>query len=601
MGRFIGGIAIVGTTIVGLVALPASDIEHAPQDVPDAAGTDAPVVTETPGIAVDASIDVDRDTRNVLKTEGDARVSPADIESVPIEMDRLIGAIVWGRYALEPRGAIVLPLVEIVAHDAARKRLLATCDKGLAVIDVSDPDRPVVIRMIDVAGTLGMGERTSMSHVSVDPMGRDVAVVSVLPERKARTPGRIAFVSLTRLEVIGSVPVGFGPDAVEFSPDGRYIAVANEGEYAPRPDGTIDDPPGSVTIISLPGVENEWHFEQVTEQDARHAHFAGPSMRSLLTRGREGDPEVSVRLHPLHAFSPATDLEPESIAIIDGVAHVSLQENNAIAAFDLETGELLRISTLGASRLDMDVSDRDGPDVGTTMSALRMPDQLKAFRAGGRAYLITANEGDTRGEIGEGEPLLDHGRLRDLDRDGRLGSAIGEIVRQSPNGLGRLQVCAIMGDYDNDGRIDEPMALGARGVSVFDASTHELIGDSGSRFATIIEGNWPRLLNAGADDEPTKGDKRSDNRGCEPEGVVIGAFDGKTLAFVGLERPGAVAVIDLTDPRTPEVVGMTMIAELGHFHPEGLAFIAGDEPMVAVACELSGTLGLWRVVDRYAE
>ena len=73
-----------------------------------------------------------------------------------------------------------------------------------------------------------MGSRASLSHVSVDPMGRDVAVVSVLPEWTARTPGRIAFISLTRLEVIGSVSVGFGPDAVEFSPDGEFIAVANE-------------------------------------------------------------------------------------------------------------------------------------------------------------------------------------------------------------------------------------------------------------------------------------------------------------------------------------------------------------------------------------
>ena len=122
-----------------------------------------------------------------------------------------------------------------------------------------------------------------------------------------------------------------------------------------------------------------------------------------------------------------------------------------------------------------------------------------------------------------------------------------------------------------------------------------------------VSGAEGPLFNANGEEGLSDADTRSDNRGCEPEGVAIGAASGVPLAFVGLERPGAVAAIDLRNPSEPEVAGMTMLAKLGHVGPEGLAFIAPEssplkgEPMLAVACEMSGTVTLWRVVDRYAE
>jgi len=229
-----------------------------------------------------------------------------------------------------------------------------------------------------------------------------------------------------------------------------------------------------------------------------------------------------------------------------------------------------------------------------------MPDQIKAHRVGGRSILVPADAGDDRGAIDEGERMVDHGRLKDLAGAGLLGGALLDRVRADGRGIGRLRVCAFTGDTDGDGRIDEPTALGARGVSILDAQTHEALGDTGDRLGRIILENWPELFNAGAEDAPLEGDKRSDNRGCEPEGVAVGEIDGVPLAFVGLERPGAVAVIDLREPGSPVVAGMTMIARLGHYHPEGLAFIPAGaspagEPMLAVACELSGTVSLWRV------
>ena len=110
----------------------------------------------------------------------------------------------------------------------------------------------------------------------------------------------------------------------------------------------------------------------------------------------------------------ATDIEPESVAILGRYAYVTLQENNAVAKVDLTTRTIERIFALGAvdfSTQLVDISDRDGPSnstlikpvFGNNVSGLRMPDGIAAFTlvpsggfARGKDYFVTANEGDGR-------------------------------------------------------------------------------------------------------------------------------------------------------------------------------------------------------------
>ena len=87
-------------------------------------------------------------------------------------------------------------------------------------------------------------------------------------------------------------------------------------------------------------------------------------------------------------------------------------------------------------------------------------------------------------------------------------------------------------------------------------------------------------------------EKRSDDKGPEPEGVVVGVVDGKTYAFVGLERSDAILVFDISNPISPEF--LQFATNPGDVSPEGIAFIdAEDSPTgqatIIVTNEVSGT------------
>jgi hypothetical protein len=45
-------------------------------------------------------------------------------------------------------------------------------------------------------------------------------------------------------------------------------------------------------------------------------------------------------------------------------------------------------------------------------------------------------------------------------------------------------------------------------------------------------------------------DRRSDNKGPEPEGVTVAKIFGREYVFVALERIGGILVYDVTSPRT---------------------------------------------------
>jgi hypothetical protein len=104
-----------------------------------------------------------------------------------------------------------------------------------------------------------------------------------------------------------------------------------------------------------------------------------------------------------------------------------------------------------------------------------------------------------------------------------------------------------------------------------------------------------------------KVDKRSPEKGPEPEAVVVGRIADATYAFVGLERPSAIAIFDISQPANTRLLNVVPLPrdEIDggpHIAPEGLCFVSVDrsptgEALLAVACEVSGTTVLFRVRD----
>lgn len=481
---------------------------------------------------------------------------------------------------------------EIVAYEASTRRLfVANGSEGtLDVIDVADPADPQLVEQVQLdeygAGINGVGAADGLVGVAVSP------------EDEQGSPGRAVFLDAQTLEVVQDVEVGFLPDALLFSPDGRTAVVANEGE--PASDYSID-PPGTVSVIDITTFEvSEVGFDDLAMEDivsAESFRTFGPSAGDL-----------------------SADIEPENVTFDEdgSTAYVTLQENNAIAEVDLTEGTLSGVFALGfkdwsaegpyvgngfdASNEDGEIAIRDWP-----VLSFPHPDALAAYHVRGETFLVTANEGDAR----DYDAYSEEERLGDIgfcDRDLSYDGLSAEELEQEDN-LGRLNVTTTNG-YDEEGDcLDQAYAYGARSFSVY-TPDGELVYDSGSDFEDVTAAELGREgFNANNDESGDDAfDSRSDDKGPEPEGLAVGTAYGDTYAFVGLERVGGVMTYQLNDPAAPRFVDYTTgrdfeaatAEESVDLGPEGVLFV-GDEdsptgrPLVVLSHEVTGTTTIYQV------
>ncbi|MCU0624751.1 MAG: alkaline phosphatase, partial [Gemmatimonadaceae bacterium] len=241
---------------------------------------------------------------------------------------------VVGRYEGGGAGA-----AEITAYDDVSRRLFVVngARGDVDVLDLRDPSRPVKVGTI----TPGLGAVNSVA-------AHDGLIALAIQATDKVSPGTVAFHSALTLRKISEVSVGALPDMLTFTPSGKQVVVANEGE--PNADYSID-PEGSVSII-----------------DVRNRNR--PSVRTASFRRFVGR-EDALRARGIRIYGPnanaAQDFEPEYVAIDENerFAYVTLQENNAIATVDLRTATVLSVSPLGykdhrRARNAFDPSDRDG-------------------------------------------------------------------------------------------------------------------------------------------------------------------------------------------------------------------------------------------------
>src|SRR5688500_17760476 len=227
---------------------------------------------------------------------------------------------------------------EIAAFDSKTNKLFVVnaVKSAIEVINMSDPFNLVYETEISILD-FGAG----VNSVSVNN-GLLAAAVESEPKTD---PGKVVIWNTSDLSVKGVVSVGSLPDMVTFSPNGRYIISANEGE--PNEDYTID-PNGSVSIIRLPGLI-------VSTLD--FSSFSG-QLNFLKSKGFRTPGPLGTTL--------AQDIEPEYAAVSHDsrTAWVTLQENNAVAKIDLHSSKIEEIFPLGFKEHnepgnDLDASDRD--------------------------------------------------------------------------------------------------------------------------------------------------------------------------------------------------------------------------------------------------
>ena len=156
-------------------------------------------------------------------------------------------------------------------------------------------------------------------------------------------------------------------------------------------------------------------------------------------------------------------------------------------------------------------------------------------------------------------------------------------------------------------------AFGSRSVSIFDGEKGALVWDSHEMFERILAKIAPEYFNWNSKKNKVKMDKRSSDKGCEPENVTVGEVGYKRYAFVGLERTSGIAVVDVTDieqdnllkVRSPEDYRGPKVVDYYldplDRGPEGILFIPADkspladQALLVVGYEYSKTLTIYQV------
>ena len=497
---------------------------------------------------------------------------------------------------------------------------------GVDIYSLAAPANPTFVEELNVAADvaaaidgIAAADLGAVNSVAIHSASNTmVAVIAAAPETNN---GYAAFYQASDGTFLAAVEVGALPDSVVISPDGNTVVVANEGQ--PSDDYTVD-PDGSISVIDI---------------SAGASTVAAANVTSVTF-----DALVAADIPGVRISGPGGDiaaaLEPEYVAISDdsATAYVSLQENNAIAEVDLATGTLTDVWALGfkdhrSPGNELDVSNRD--DVinirNWPVYGVYMPDGIATYTVNGVPYVVTANEGDSRDYAAHVDEL----RIKDIGGTNSLSLPLADVLTFGADynkdgvvdasdfleneALGRLKIITDLGvtGANCDATGTEPQnctyealyAFGARSFSIFNAESQTLVFDSGNDFERITAERNPAGFNASNDSNA--GDDRSDDKGPEPEGVELAVIDGRTYAFINLERVGGVMVYDITEPERAEFVQYVndrdftladadLDAGVTDLGPEITHFVsAEDSPsgnaLLLVSNEVSGTLAVYQI------
>lgn len=299
-------------------------------------------------------------------------------------------------------------------------------------------------------------------------------------------------------------------------------------------------------------------------------------------------------------------IDPWTIAVINDndftVASITVNPDGTFTRN--YTPEKTQLGIVEVLQHGLDASDRDSKiNIRPwPVKGMYLPDAIVSYKVKGDTFLVLANEGDVREyetfveavRVGASSVVLDPAKFPNA------------AVLKNTSNLGRLNITSTLGRNPATGFYEELYAFGARSFSIRNAKGR-LIYDSGDDFEWITALDFPANFNAS--NTSNDFDNRSDDKGPEPEGMVIGKVYGREYAFIGLERIGGVMIYDISDPERPEFVDYVNrrnfeapadasgISDLG---PEGLIFIEADDspngkPLLVVGNEISGTTTIFQI------
>jgi 2',3'-cyclic-nucleotide 2'-phosphodiesterase (5'-nucleotidase family) len=283
--------------------------------------------------------------------------------------------------------------------------------------------------------------------------------------------------------------------------------------------------------------------------------------------------------------------KPEGLTIRDDGALVFNYDNDfGTESASGNTFTVVSFDGAGFDSSDRDVNGTSGsgnqyrPISGLPVYGLTMPDGIASYTDGqGRQFLLAVGEGDSREyEPDEGNIFYDLTGADSSDPVG--GTAFGEhpgvralnAAFNEATGISstRLNLLNDYGDINGDGLIDKPFSIGSRSLRIYDDKGN-VVFDSSDALEEL----------ANSLGYFTKGYKRDDDKGTEPEMVEIATVAGRTYAFVALERTttSVAAVFDVSDPYN--VVAVDPLVFPGANRIEGITFLrsAAGEPAGVIA------------------
>ncbi|MDU1846973.1 MAG: choice-of-anchor I family protein [Niallia nealsonii] len=439
-------------------------------------------------------------------------------------------------------------------------------------------------KSINIAELLNSNSFQYGDLTSIDINTENQIIAAAVQDADYTKNGRIVILDYDG-NILHTFEAGVQPDNVVISKDGNHILSANEAEPRMGLENGAD-PEGSVTIVNY------------ETKQAKTVLFNNTSVI---------DSDVHIRNNGSLADA-VHDLEPEYISLTeDGkTAFVSLQENNAIAKINVETGKIISVKSLGFKDHSLpgnglDAARNDKIEIESLpILGVYMPDSIDVIEKDGMTYLLTANEGDAT-EWEEFVNVKDFKKIKDsIQLDPSLFK--GFTQQEAEAAFERMKSS---GDYDKlevltDRGNDAIYTLGGRSFSIWNADTMELVFDSGSEFEEITAERYPDYFNWSNDDDVFE--KRSAKKGPEPEDVKVGMIGNELYAFIGLERISGVMTYNITNPSNATFANYTNTRDFsqtisGDVAPEGLAFIQAEnsptnKPLLLVGNEVSGTVAV---------